>query len=84
MPPSTTAGLTLRHSSGQTEGQITRLKLVKRQGYGRATHEMLTWLESHAQPLIRVDGLTNGSTILWSVPWVDLEAGASLRIGESD
>jgi transposase len=29
------AGLTLRHSNGQTEGQVTKLKLVKRQGYGR-------------------------------------------------
>lgn len=30
------AGLTLRHSNGQTAGQGTRLKLVTRQGYGRA------------------------------------------------
>jgi len=30
------AGLTLRQRNGQTEGQITKLKLVKRQGYGRA------------------------------------------------
>ena len=30
------ARLTLRHSNGQTEGQVTKLKLVKRQGYGRA------------------------------------------------
>ena len=28
------AGLTLRHSNGQTEGQVNRLKLLKRQGYG--------------------------------------------------
>jgi transposase len=31
-----TAGLTLEWSNGVTEGQIHRLKLVKRQGYGRA------------------------------------------------
>jgi transposase len=31
-----TAGLTLKWSNGVTEGQIHRLKLVKRQGYGRA------------------------------------------------
>jgi transposase len=31
-----TAGLTLAWSNGVTEGQIHRLKLVKRQGYGRA------------------------------------------------
>jgi transposase len=35
------AGLTLRHSNGQTEGQITRLKLVKRQAYGRAKVDLL-------------------------------------------
>ena len=30
-----TAGLTLSWSSGPMEGQITRLKLLKRQGYGQ-------------------------------------------------
>ena len=35
------AGLTLRHSNGQTEGQVNRLKLVKRQGYGRAKVDLL-------------------------------------------
>ena len=31
-----TAGLTLEWSNGVTAGQIHRLKLLKRQGYGRA------------------------------------------------
>ena len=31
-----TAGLTLEWSNGPVEGQITRLKLFKRQAYGRA------------------------------------------------
>ena len=35
------AGLTLRWSNGQTEGHVTRLKLVKRQGYGRAKVDLL-------------------------------------------
>jgi transposase len=35
------AGLTLRWSNGQTEGQVTRLKLIKRQGYGRANFDLL-------------------------------------------
>jgi transposase len=35
------AGLTLQHSNGQTEGQVGRLKLVKRQGYGRAKVDLL-------------------------------------------
>ena len=35
------AGLTLRHSNGQTEGQVNRLKLLKRQGYGRANFDLL-------------------------------------------
>jgi transposase len=35
------AGLTRRHSNGQTEGQVTRLKRITRQGYGRATVDLL-------------------------------------------
>jgi transposase len=35
------AGLTLRHGNGQTEGHVNRLKLVKRQGYGRAKVDLL-------------------------------------------
>jgi transposase len=35
------AGLTLPQSNGQTEGQVTRLKLLKRQGYGRAKVDLL-------------------------------------------
>jgi transposase len=36
-----TAGLTLNWSNGPVEGQITRLKLLKRQGYGRAGFPLL-------------------------------------------
>jgi transposase len=36
-----TAGLTLAWSNGVTEGQIHRLQLVKRQGYGRAGFALL-------------------------------------------
>jgi len=36
-----TAGLTLPWNSGQAEGQNTRVKLVKRQGYGRANFDLL-------------------------------------------
>jgi transposase len=39
--PAVQAGLTLRWSNGQTEGHINRLKLVKRQGYGRAKVDLL-------------------------------------------
>jgi transposase len=35
------AGLTLPWSNGPVEGQITRLKLLKRQGYGRAGFPLL-------------------------------------------
>ena len=35
------AALILPWSSGQVEGQVTRLKLVKRQGYGRAKLDLL-------------------------------------------
>ena len=36
-----TAAMTLPWSNGQTEGQITKLKLVKRQMYGRAKLDLL-------------------------------------------
>lgn len=42
------AGLTLEWSQGQTEGQITRLKLIKRQGYGRANFDLLRLRVLHA------------------------------------
>ncbi len=35
------AGLTVRQSNGQTEGQVTRLKSLKRQMFGRATFPLL-------------------------------------------
>ena len=35
------AALSLAWSNGQTEGHITRLKLVKRQMYGRAKLDLL-------------------------------------------
>lgn len=36
-----TAGLSVSWSSGQAEGQNTRVKLIKRQGYGRANFDLL-------------------------------------------
>jgi len=36
------AGLTLEWSTGVTEGQLHRLKLLKRQGYGRSRSRPLT------------------------------------------
>jgi transposase len=36
-----TAGLTLRWSSASVEGHINRVKMLKRQMYGRATHDLL-------------------------------------------
>jgi transposase len=42
------AGLTLAWSNGVTEGQIHRLKLVKRQGYGRASFALLRQRVLHA------------------------------------
>jgi transposase len=43
-----TAGLTLDWSHGPVEGQITRLKLLKRQGYGRAGIPLLRPRLRHA------------------------------------
>ena len=36
-----TAGLTLPYSSGSTEGNVNRLKAIKRQMYGRASLDLL-------------------------------------------
>jgi len=35
------AGLTLSYNNGQTEGQVTRIKLIKRMMYGRAGFALL-------------------------------------------
>jgi transposase len=35
------AGLTLEWSNGQTEGQVNKLKLLKRSMYGRANFDLL-------------------------------------------
>lgn len=35
------AGLTLPHSNGQTEGHVTRIKLIKRMMYGKAEFALL-------------------------------------------
>jgi transposase len=42
------AGLSSPWSQGQIEGQITRLKLIKRQGYGRASFNVLRKRVLHA------------------------------------
>jgi transposase len=42
------AGLTLKWSNGVTEGQIHRLKLVKREGYGRAGFALIRQRVLHA------------------------------------
>ncbi len=34
-------GLTLSHNNGQAEGQVTRIKLIKRMMYGRAGFPLL-------------------------------------------
>jgi transposase len=36
-----TAGLTLPHSSGPVEGNVNRIKMIKRQMYGRASFDLL-------------------------------------------
>jgi transposase len=35
------AGLTLPHSSGKVEGHVNRIKMIKRQMYGRANPDLL-------------------------------------------
>ena len=42
------AGLTLSHSNGQVEGQVTRMKLIKRMMFGRAGFALLRQRVLHA------------------------------------
>ncbi|MDQ6661734.1 MAG: transposase, partial [Chloroflexota bacterium] len=42
------AGLTVVYSNGQVEGQVNKLKLIKRQGYGRAGFPLLRQRVLHA------------------------------------
>ncbi len=42
------AGLTQVYSNGQVEGQVNKLKLIKRQGYGRAGFPLLRLRMLHA------------------------------------
>jgi transposase len=39
--PAVTAGLTLPYSSGKVEGTVNKIKMIKRQAYGRATFPLL-------------------------------------------
>jgi transposase len=41
-------GLTLRHSSGAVEGNVNRIKMIKRQMCGRATFDLLRKRILHA------------------------------------
>ncbi|MFC9769396.1 transposase [Rhodococcus jostii] len=43
-----TAGLTLPHSSGAVEGHVNRIKMLKRQMYGRANFDLLRKRVIHA------------------------------------
>ena len=46
--PAVQAALELPYSNGQVEGQITKLKLLKRQSYGRAKLDLLRQRMLHA------------------------------------
>lgn len=49
-PDAVRAALTTPWSTGQVEGQITRLKLIKRMGYGRAKPDLLRRRVLHRLP----------------------------------
>ncbi|WP_373460993.1 transposase [Cupriavidus pinatubonensis] len=44
--PAVRAAFTLQWSNGQTEGHVNRLKLLKRQMYGRAMDPLVRWPSS--------------------------------------
>jgi transposase len=43
------AGLTFEHSSGRVEGTVNRIKMLKRQMFGRANFDLLRKRVLHAQ-----------------------------------
>ncbi|HEU5373909.1 MAG TPA: transposase [Ktedonobacteraceae bacterium] len=60
------AGLTLDWSQGQTERQITRLKLIKRQGYGKASFDLLCKQVCLArQPRASVTAIRHRAQVPW-------------------
>ncbi len=48
--PAVTAGLTLPYSSGKVEGNVNRIKMIKRQMYGRASFALLRKRVIHHPP----------------------------------
>ena len=42
------AGLTLHHNSGPVEGNVNRIKMIKRKLYGRANFDLLRTRVLHA------------------------------------
>ncbi len=56
------AGLTLIWNNGQTEGQITRLKLIKRSMYGRAKFDLLRLRVLHRSKDARKENATTRET----------------------
>ncbi|WFR84306.1 glycosyltransferase family 39 protein [Arthrobacter sp. Y-9] len=52
------------------------------QGYGYANPTMLTWLKTHATPLITTAGPTNGDTTIWFVDPLKLDTAAAANVGE--
>ena len=43
------AGLTLEHSSGRVEGTVNKIKMIKRQMFGRANFDLLRTRVLHAR-----------------------------------
>src|SRR5215831_15482344 len=64
-----TAGLTLDWSHGPVEGQITRLKRLKRQGYGRAGIPLFRQRIRHAAEKRRETGDRDEDTMSSRLPW---------------
>ena len=47
-PDAVHAGLTLQHSSGRVEGTVNKIKMLKRQMFGRANFDLLRTRVLHA------------------------------------
>jgi hypothetical protein len=60
---------------------VLTFDLPTRQGYTLATPQFLDWLQTHATPLFRATGPTNGATVLWYVDARTLAQAAARGVG---
>jgi hypothetical protein len=81
-----TAGLTLPWSSGTVQGHVSRIKMIKRQMYGRAKPGLLrkrSWCEAAGVPMGWRSALS-GRDASWSTEDHDLPGDIEVAVALDD